>query len=191
MAISVNTLPSRKILCFPKTPFCCRHTSPTHWSSPLRIGVLAAYRHALYNVRMIQGDTQQKAALDYRVTSGATQFYWVAGLGVVNSILYAINATISFPMGLAVTQLLTAISRGQTIEMRAVTGLAVLVFLGIFVLSGYFARKGELWAFILGGAVYLFDAVLLIVLGDWFAAAIHGFFLYYIIRGLLFLRKTE
>ena len=152
---------------------------------------LAASHYAPYNVRMIPEEAQPKATLDYRVTSGASQFYWIAGLGVANSILYAINATISFPMGLAVTQLLTAISRGQTLEMRAVTGLAVLAFLGIFLLSGYYARKGELWAFILGGAVYLFDTVLLLILGDWFAAAIHCFFLYYIIRGLLFLRKTE
>lgn len=145
----------------------------------------------LYNVRMIEGEAPEKVALDYRVTSGAAQFYWIAGLGVVNSILYAINSSIVFPMGLAVTQLLTAVSRSQTLDMRTVSGLAVLVFLGIFVLAGYFARKGELWAFILGGAVYLFDAVLLVVLGDWFAVAVHGFFLYYIIRGLIFLRKME
>ncbi|RJO62815.1 MAG: hypothetical protein C4542_01830 [Dehalococcoidia bacterium] len=140
---------------------------------------------------MIPQEAPQTAALDYRVRSGADQFYWIAGLGVANSILYAINAVLFFPMGLAVTQLLTAISRSQTLEMRAVSGLAVLVFLGIFLLSGYYARKGELWAFILGGAVYLFDAVLLIILGDWFAAAIHGFFLYYIIRGIIFLKKSE
>jgi hypothetical protein len=140
---------------------------------------------------MIGNENPQSVALDYRVTSGASQFYWIAGLGVANSILYAINATIFFPMGLAVTQLLTGISRSQTLDMRAITGLAVLVFLGIFVLSGYFARKGELWAFILGGAVYLFDAVLLLILGDWFAAAVHGFFLYYIIRGIIFLKKAD
>jgi hypothetical protein len=140
---------------------------------------------------MVQGETPGRAVTDNRVTSGASQFYWVAGLGVVGSILYAINSSIVFPMGLAVTQLLTAISRGQTIDMRAVTGLAVLAFLGIFVLSGYFARKGELWAFILGGAVYLFDTVLLVILDDWFAVAVHGFFLYYIIRGLILLRRTE
>jgi hypothetical protein len=140
---------------------------------------------------MIQGDTPQKAALDHRVTSGASQFYWIAGLGVANSILYAGNSTIFSPMGLAVTQLLTAISRGQAIEMRAVTGLAVLVFLGIFLLSAYFARKGELWAFILGGTVYLFDTVLLLILDNWFAAAVHGFFLYYIVRGLIFLKKPD
>ena len=140
---------------------------------------------------MIQGDTSQKAALDYRVTSGASQFYLIAGLGVVNSVLYAINTTIFFPLGLAVTQLFTRISHDQTIEMRAVTGMAVLAFLGIFVLSGYYARKGELWAFILGGAVYLFDIVLLLILGDWIAAAVHGFFLYYIIRGIIFLKNSE
>jgi len=90
---------------------------------------------------MIQGDTPQKAALDYRVTSGANQFYWIAGLGVVNSILYAVNSIIFFPMGLAVTQLLTAVSRGQVIEMRAVTGLAVLAFSGDIRPVGLFCQK--------------------------------------------------
>jgi hypothetical protein len=138
---------------------------------------------------VLQGDTPPKAVIDYRVTAGAGQFYWIAGLGVANSILFAINASIFFPMGLAVTQLLTAIAPDLETPLRVLAGLAVLVFLGIFLLSGYYGRKGELWAFILGGAVYLFDAVLLLVLGDWIAAAVHGFFLYYIIRGLLALKQ--
>ena len=52
---------------------------------------------SLYNVRMIQGEAPEKVALDYRVTSGAAQFYWIAGLGVVSSILYAINSIIFSP----------------------------------------------------------------------------------------------
>ena len=139
---------------------------------------------------MVQDETPKVAASNYRVTSGADQFYWIAGLGVANSILFAMSASVFFPMGLAVTQLLTVMSRELGLEMRVMAGLAVLVFLGIFMLSGYFARKGELWAFILGGAVYLFDAVLLLVLGDWLAAAVHGFFLYYIIRGIISLKKA-
>lgn len=140
---------------------------------------------------MLQDETSPKAALDSRVTSGANQFNWIAGLGVAGSILYAINTTISFPLGLAVTQLLIDMSRGQTLELRVIDALATLVFLGIFPLVAYFAGKGELWAFLLGGAVYLFDAVLLLIMGDWFAAAVHAFFLYYIIRGLIFLKQTE
>jgi hypothetical protein len=139
---------------------------------------------------MMQGEAPPKPAMDYRVISGASQFYWVVGLGVVNSVLFAINASIFFPMGLAVTQVLAAASRELPVEQRVVAGFAVLVFLGIFVLSGYYARKGELWAFILGGSVYLLDTVLLMVLGDWIGAAVHGFFLFYIVRGMLALRKT-
>jgi hypothetical protein len=139
---------------------------------------------------MIPGSDSSKANMDYRVTSGADQFYWIPGLGMTNSILYAIDASIFFPMGLAVTRLLTGISHDLTIGMRPVAGLAELVFLGMFILAGYFARKGELLAFILGGSVYLFDAVLLLVLRDWLAAAIQGFFLYYIIRGLLALKQA-
>jgi hypothetical protein len=139
---------------------------------------------------MIQGDTPQKAVIDYRVNSGAGQFYWIAGLGVASSILYAVNTSIYFPLGLAVTQLLTDSSHGLPLEMRVAAALSALAFLGVFVLSGYFARKGELRAFILGGSVYLFDAVLFIILGDWYAVAVHVFFLYYIVRGILFLKET-
>jgi hypothetical protein len=139
---------------------------------------------------MIQDDATQNVALDNRVRSGADQFYIIAGLAVLSSIIYAVNPAIYLPLGLAATQLLTDIARGQALDMRVFGGLAALVFLGIFVLSAYYARKGELWAFILGGAVYLVDAVLLLLLGDWFAAAVHGFFLYYIVRGLFFLPET-
>jgi hypothetical protein len=134
---------------------------------------------------MVDGATPPQATQNYRVITGAGQFYWVAGLGVVDCMLYAINSSIAFPMGLAVTRLLTALGRGMPIEMRALTGLAVLAFLGILALSAYYGRKGELWAFILGGSVYLFDTVLLLLLGDWLAAAIHGFFLYHMVRGLM------
>lgn len=139
---------------------------------------------------MLQGETPQNAIIDYRITSGANQFYWVAGLGVVNALLYAIKTSIFFPMGLASTQLLTSLSRQQILQTRALTGVAVLAFLGIFALSGYYGRKGELWAFILGGSVYIFDAVLFLIMGDWFAAAVHGFFLYYMLRGMLALKTA-
>jgi hypothetical protein len=139
---------------------------------------------------MIQDDATQNVALDNRVRSGADKFYIIAGLAVLSSIIYAVNPAIYLPLGLAGTQLLADIARGQALDMRVFGGLAALVFLGIFVLSAYYARKGELWAFILGGAVYLVDAVLLLLLGDWFAAAVHGFFLYYIVRGLFFLQET-
>lgn len=139
---------------------------------------------------MLENETVEKAAVNSRVMSGADQFYWIAGLGTLSALLYGTNLAASFPLGVALTQLLTGLSRDMALPSRAVAALAVLAFLGVFLAAGYFGRKGEMWAFILGGAVYLADAVLFIILGDWISVAVHAFFLYYILRGLLSFGQT-
>jgi len=135
---------------------------------------------------MFQGETPERAVTDYRVTSGANQFYWIAGLSVINLILYVTNASVMFPLGLSTVQLLADLSYGTALASRAMAGIAALAFLGLFVLFGTFARRQQLWAFIAGAALYIVDGILWVVFyGDWISAAVHAFFLYFIIRGLL------
>ena len=138
---------------------------------------------------MMQADSEPQIVMDYRVSSGGAQFYWIAGLAIAATILYTFDSGIYFPLGLAATQLAADSTRGLSLAMRAGGALSSLIFLGVFILSGYYARKGDLWAFILGGSFYIVDAALIFILGGWYALAVHGFFLYYIIRGLLALRE--
>jgi hypothetical protein len=140
---------------------------------------------------MIQDDTQAKPVIDYRVANGGTQFYWIAGLAIAATILYTFNSSIYFPLGLAATQLMADSTQGLSLAMRTGGALASLAFLGVFIMSGYYARKGDLWAFILGGSFYIVDAALIFILGGWYALAGHGFFLYYIIRGLVAMREQS
>jgi hypothetical protein len=131
-----------------------------------------------------------KTVQNYRVLSGASQFYWIAGFSVVNSVLNALDVNAFFPIGLGISELLAELGALSTLSGRIGAWLGVMLLLGIMLLCGYFGRKGELWAFILGGAIYLLDVALWLMVGDWIAAIFHVWFLYFIIRGVLALRKT-
>ena len=58
-----------------------------------------------------------------------------------------------------------------------------VVCAGFYVLYGFFARKGALWAFIVGAAFYLLDAALLMYLSAWLAVAFHAYALFRLFQG--------
>ncbi|MCL2679133.1 MAG: hypothetical protein FWF18_02440 [Dehalococcoidia bacterium] len=137
---------------------------------------------------MTESQNQRRSAVNFRVVSGAVQFFLIAGFSVVNLVFGALNLGLVFPVGLTLLQLIAAVADGQELSVRIVLGLASLVLLGFFLLCGYFGRRGRAWAFLAGGAIYLLDAALGMLVGDWLSALFHVFFLFYIVRGLLALR---
>lgn len=77
---------------------------------------------------------------------GANWFYWIAGLSVVNSLIFAFGGNVSFILGLAYTQLVDSISDvivadGGPSFIRAIAVIVNLGIVGIFVLIGYYAHK--------------------------------------------------
>ena len=58
-----------------------------------------------------------------------------------------------------------------------------LLCAAFYVLYGFFARKGALWAFIAGAAFYLLDAALLMYLSAWLAVAFHAYALFRLFQG--------
>ena len=130
-----------------------------------------------------------------QMKSGANWFYWIAGLSLVNSAIYAFGGEISFILGLAVTQLVEGIADAAIAEglPSMVKGVAVVVSLlisGVFALFGYFANKGMAAAFVVGIGLYLLDGLLYLALGSMFAAGFHVFALFFIVRGFLASRQV-
>lgn len=131
-----------------------------------------------------------------QVRSGANWFYWIAGLSLVNSAIYAFGGDISFILGLAITQVVDGIADASIVE-GAPAGLKFiavgidLVIAFIFILFGYFANKGLAWAFIVGSVVYIFDGLIYLLFDSMFAAAFHAFALFFIVRGFLASRKLK
>jgi len=119
------------------------------------------------------------------VRAGANWFIWIAGLSLVNSVLFIAGSNWAFFLGLGATRFVDAfgdlVITGTTGHVLA---LAVdVVVAGIFVGLGLVSRNGALWSFIVGTVLLVLDALLLAAVTDWGAVAFHGLALFFVIRG--------
>ena len=128
--------------------------------------------------------------------SGANWFFWIAGLSLVNSVVFLMGGEWGFFAGLAITQVADALVVGidgntDLTIVKAVALIFDVMIAGVFALFGIFANRGQYWAFFAGIVFYLFDALLMAWLGVWFSAAFHVFALIMIIRGLIAARTLR
>ena len=137
---------------------------------------------------------------DYETISqakgGASWFYWIAALSLINSLIFLFGGNWSFFAGLGITQLIDAIvdqiSRsGDLSVIKIIAFIVDLVIAGVFVLCGLWANKFQTWAFIVGMALYFLDGILLFVIGAYFPAGFHAFALFMIFRGLISARQIN
>jgi hypothetical protein len=117
--------------------------------------------------------------------SGARWFYWIAGLSIVNSLLFITGSKLTFLVGLGMADAANAIA--QTASKDG-SGLVIAIAFDVLVASGfiglaYMAEKAARWAFIVGLVVYGLDALLMVWAADWLSVAFHGLALYFIYRG--------
>jgi len=120
------------------------------------------------------------------VLSAARWFWWIAGLSLINTVLMHTGSNINFVLGLGVTAVSDAVFAGNPLVGYAIDAVA----LGFFYLMGVQARHGRLWAFYLGGTVYALDALVYVRFQDWMPVAFHAFVIYFIARGVMFLRRA-
>jgi hypothetical protein len=133
-----------------------------------------------------------------RTRNGAANFYFIAVLSVVNSLISLFNGGLTFVVGLGLTQIVDAFAAAfaESIPDIAVPlrifglGLSVVIA-GVFALFGYFAGKLRRWAFIAGLVLYCLDAILVLVFQDWFGFLFHGLMLWGAVNGLLALNKLN
>ena len=135
--------------------------------------------------------TQQQAQViraialtEARTKGWANRFFWVAALSLINSISMATGASFVFVVGLGVTQIIDGFGRAAGPPISYIAPVLDLGVAGLFVLFGYFARKGYTWAFITGMALYALDGLLFLLVPDFLAIGFHGLILYYLFAGL-------
>jgi len=119
------------------------------------------------------------ARSDPLILSGASWFWWIAGLSVVNTIMIHSGADRNFVIGLGFTLLADAIFKELKIIAFVLDAIAFATFAGFGILS----RKGRLWAFVTGIVLYTLDAGIYVLGQDWMSVAFHGLALFYMIRG--------
>jgi len=138
------------------------------------------------------------AELQRQLRNGASNFYWIAGLSVVNTLLILFNANVTFPIGLAFTQIIdgVAFGAGKSFSGQAmgiqIFGLVIDVGIaGLFVLFGYLAIRRASWAYTTGMILYGVDALLMILFADYIGLLFHLFFLWLLFGGLQAARKLN
>ena len=127
---------------------------------------------------------------------GANWFYWIAGLSLINSAAFAFGADFHFLAGLGLTELVNGIisvviEQGASIALWSVSIIFGIFLVVGFALAGYYANGFSRTAFLIGIVVYIFDGLLVLLLGDYFMAGFHAFALIFIIRGYLACRRIK
>ncbi len=139
------------------------------------------------------------AALTARVRGGASWFYWIAALSVINSVVIHFNGQWGFAVGLGITQVFDAIAMGVGQAGGSGAGMiATVIALGfdvfaaaVVALFGFLAAREKGWAFIVGGALYAMDGLIFLVVQDWMGLGLHALALFFIANGFLALRELR
>lgn len=135
--------------------------------------------------------TRADPALASHLKSGASWFYWIAGLSLINSIAAFAGANFRFIFGLGITQVLDALGTEIGRGGPAIALVLDLVAAGIFVLFGVFAHKMHSWAFIVGMLCFAADTVLVLIFADWLSVGVHVLVLFFLFRGFVACRKLK
>jgi hypothetical protein len=136
------------------------------------------------------------ASLQRQVRNGANTFYWIAALSIINSFAFLFGLSITFVVGLGLTQIVDGMASGLATSLPAsaailrVAGIFINVIIaGVVALFGFFAGRNQRWAFIVGMVLYGLDAILVIAFKDILGFVFHLFFLFLLFGGLRALGK--
>ena len=118
-----------------------------------------------------------------KLSNGAQWFLWIFGLSGINTLILFFGGGVTFIFGLGITQLFEGIFMELFGELNLIGVLISLMISGIFALIWYFSQKLSKPAFIIGMVIYGIDALLLLMVEDWFSFGVHLYALFMIFKG--------
>jgi hypothetical protein len=134
---------------------------------------------------------QKKLFLDSKARNGLNWYFWIAGLSLVNTIMYLLGNSLTFVIGLGATQIVDGFMYALAKEINTggnivrLIGFAIDIFIaGIFVAIGVLGRKGYRVPIIIGMVLYAIDGIILLLFQDFFGAGFHAYALFGIWNGL-------
>ncbi len=137
--------------------------------------------------------------LERSLRSGASWFYWIAGLSVVNSLLLMFGSDHNFVVGLGITQVFDYVATAAASGVDAVVGHVLRIIslaldalaVGVFVLFGVLAHRRKGWAFVVGMGLYSLDGLIFLSAQLWMNVAFHVLALVGLWVGYSSLRKLR
>ncbi len=140
---------------------------------------------------------EEKVKTENLFKGSTSNFYWIAGLSIINSFVQLVGGNWTFFIGLGITQVIDSIAKiiAQDFGGSAATIIQIVAFIidifiaGIFIVFGIFARKQQKWAFIVGMVLYTLDGLIFLLVPDFFSIAFHAFILFGLYTGLKSIKK--
>lgn len=135
---------------------------------------------------------QEIAKLQTQRNGGAGWFYAIAGFSIINLVILAAGGGVNFLIGLGTTQLIDVLCMTLAEQMehpagvvvRIVGGAVTVVIACLFLLFGFFARRGHWPVFIGGMVLYAIDGLIFLWFQDWLSFGFHIFALFALSGGL-------
>lgn len=126
---------------------------------------------------------QKKLALENKRKNGVNWLFVIAGVSLINSIIYLTGDSLNFIVGLGITKLIDCATAtlaadngitGNTIIRIVGFGVNIIIA-GTFVVLGVLGRKRYTWAIIVGMILYALDGIIFLLLGTyWVGILFHG-----------------
>ncbi len=138
---------------------------------------------------MINGPGAMQQAVAARQTQiGGDWFFWIAGFSALSTVLALFGQRLYFAVGLGTTEYIDSLAANGAGLHSPVFGAGAAIAFGLaaaafYALYGFFARKGALWAFIVGAVFYALDGLLLLTFQSWISVAFHAYALFRIFQG--------
>jgi hypothetical protein len=130
---------------------------------------------------------EERLKIATQFKSGASWFFWIAGLSLINSIILLAGGQWNFIVGLGITQIIDSIGVKIAEQSGFIGNIVAFIFdilvAGIFILFGVLARKGYNEAFIVGMVLYALDGLLFLLVKDYLGLGFHVFALFFIYSG--------
>ena len=137
-----------------------------------------------------QQEFQQRTLLLRRAKGGINWFYWVAGLVIINTIIFVAGNTPNYFLGLGANLLVDSyavtVANGTEVAplMRWVAGAIDLLLAGVFIIFGYRGQRSYRGWIVAGIALYTLDGLISLIFSVWLGVAFHAFVIYSLVRGL-------
>lgn len=116
----------------------------------------------------------------------ATGVHWLWAITAFSALSLSANASglgrHAF-VGLGAPIVAAVLTEGADVAPALLSGLASVALILMFGFMAWATGRGKRWAFAAAGVVYLLDAALLALLGDWASVAFHAVAVWFVVRG--------
>jgi hypothetical protein len=142
-----------------------------------------------------KGGEVNKTELELQLERGANWFFWIAGLSIVNSLIFLGCGEGGFIFGLGITQVLDVIvmdaCKDADMKAKACVFAVDIMVVCFVIMFGVIAKSRRRWGFIVGMILYSLDGLLFVLVQDILSVGFHAFALYGIYGGLKACRQLK